>query len=82
VDILTYELNGLEEPINVSIQYRDGQKVLVRTKKEIAEITKNLSPKEKAALSFVDPSEIVLFFNNSYHQANLENAEQIYLNEL
>ena len=82
VDILTYELNGLEEPINVSIQYRDGQEALVRTKKEIAELTANLSEEEKAALSFIDPSEIVLFFNNSYHQPNLENAEQIYLNEL
>ncbi|CAI2180300.1 14222_t:CDS:2, partial [Funneliformis geosporum] len=82
VDILTYELNGLEEPINVSIQYRDGQEALVRTKKEITELTANLSEEEKASLSFIDPSEIVLFFNNSYHQPNLENAEEIYLNEL
>ncbi|CAJ0898768.1 12957_t:CDS:2, partial [Entrophospora sp. SA101] len=57
VDILTYELNGLEEPINLTIQYRDGKEALVRTKAEQEELTKNLTKEEKANLSFLDPSE-------------------------
>ncbi|CAJ0839694.1 3967_t:CDS:2 [Entrophospora sp. SA101] len=59
VDILTYELNGLEEPINLTIQYRDGKEALVRTKAEQEELTKNLTKEEKANLSFLDPSEVV-----------------------
>jgi hypothetical protein len=82
VDIQTYELNGLEEPINLTIQYRDGKKTMVRTKKEQEELTKNLTPEEKAQLSFIDPSEVVCFFNNPLHRPNLEGAETLYLEDL
>ncbi|CAG8574116.1 4824_t:CDS:2, partial [Scutellospora calospora] len=58
VDIQSYQLNGLEEPINLTIQYRDGKQVLVRTKTEQEELTKNLTPEEKTKLSFLDPSEV------------------------
>jgi len=82
VAIQAYELNGLEEPLNLTIQYRDGKEALVRTKAEIAELTQNLTPEEKASLSFLDPSEVVCFFNNPTHRPNLEGAEEIYLNDL
>ena len=82
VDILAYELNGLEEPLNLTIQYRDGKEALVRTKAEQEELTKNLTSEEKASLSFLDPSEAVCFFNNPTHRPNLEGAEEIYLNDL
>ncbi|KLL03333.1 MAG: hypothetical protein MRECE_19c015 [Mycoplasmataceae bacterium CE_OT135] len=82
VDILTYELNGLEEPINLTIQYRDGKEAMVRTKDQITELTKNLTQEEKSQLSFLDPSEIVCFFNNPSHRPNLEGAEEIYLEDL
>jgi hypothetical protein len=81
-EIQAYELNGLEEPTNLTIQYRDGREALVRTEEEIAELTKNLSPEEKSQLSFIDPSEVVCFFNNSSHRPNLEGAEEIYLEDL
>jgi hypothetical protein len=82
VDITSYELNGLEEPINLTIQYRDGKEALVRTKAEQEELTKNFTQEEKAQLSFLKPSEIVCFFNNPTHRPNLEGAEEIYLNDL
>jgi len=91
VDILTYELNGLEEPINLSIKYRDGKESLVRTKTEIEELAQALDPKKdlktnlqelKKHFSFLDPSEIVCFFNNPTHRPNLEDAESIYLDDL
>ena len=82
VDILSYELNGLEEPINLTIQYRDGKEALVRTKAEQEELTKSLTQEEKANLSFIDPAEIVCFFNNPTHRPNLEGAEEIYLEDL
>jgi len=82
VDILSYELNGLEEPINLTIQYRDGKEALVRTEAEQEELTKNLSKEEKTQLSFLKPSEVVCFFNNSAHRPNLEGAEEIYLEDL
>jgi len=82
VDVLSYELNGLEEPINLTIQYRDGKQALVRTKAEQEELTKNLTKEEKAQLSFLDPQEVVCFFNNHTHRPNLEGAEEIYLNDL
>jgi hypothetical protein len=81
-DLQTYQLNGLEEPTNLTIQYRDGKEALVRTPTEIAALTKDLTKEEKAQLSFLDPSEVVCFFNNSLHRPNLENAEQIYLEDL
>jgi len=82
VDIQTYQLNGLVEPTNLTIQYRDGKQSLVRTKAEQEELTENLTEAEKANLSFIDPSEVVCFFNNSSHRPNLEGAEDIYLEDL
>ena len=88
VAIQTYELNGLEEPINLTIQYRDGKEALVRTKEEIEELAKDLDPNKNLAenvqelkkhFSFIDPSEVVCFFNNPTHRPNLEGAEDIYI---
>ena len=91
VDILTYELNGLEEPINLTIKYRDDKEALVRTREEIEELAQALDPKKDLAtnlqelkkhFSFLDPSEVVCFFNNPAHRPNLEGAEEIYLEDL
>jgi len=91
VTIQDYELNGLEEPTNLVIQYRDGKQALVRTKQEIEELAQNIDPTKglktnleelKKHFSFLDPSEIVCFFNNPTHTSNLQNAEDIYLNDL
>jgi hypothetical protein len=82
VDIQDYEINGLEEPVNITIKYRDGKEVLVRTREEVAELTQNLSKEERAELSFLDPEDVVCFFNNPAHRANLEEAESIYLEDL
>jgi hypothetical protein len=91
VDIQAYELNGLEEPINLTIKYRDGQEALVRTKEEIEELAQTLDPKKSLAenvselkkhFSFLDPAEVVCFFNNPSHRPNLEGAEEIYLDDL
>jgi len=82
VDLQDYEINGLEEPVNITIKYRDGREALVRTREEIAELTKNLSAEERTELSFIDPSEVVCFFNNPTHRPNLEDAENIYLEDL
>ena len=82
VDIQAYEINGLEEPVNITIKYRDGKEALVRTREEIEELTQKLSKEERAELSFLDPSEVVCFFNNPSHRPNLEDAEDIYLEDL
>jgi hypothetical protein len=86
VEVLAYEINGLEEAVNITIKYRDGKEVLVRTREEIDELTKGLSEAEIQALKrdfcFLDPSEVVCFFNNPTHRANLEDAENIYLEDL
>ena len=82
VDIQAYELNGLEEAVNITIKYRDGKEALVRTREEIEELTQKLTPEQRAELSFLDPSEVVCFFNNPSHRPNLEGAEDIYLDDL
>ena len=82
VELLYYELNGLEELVNITIKYRDGKEALVRTRAEIEELTKKLTPEERAELSFLKPSEVVGFFNNPTHRPNLEDAEDIYLEDL
>ena len=40
VELLYYELNGLEEPVNITIKYRDGKEAKVATKAEQEELTK------------------------------------------
>jgi hypothetical protein len=82
VELLYYELNGLEEAVNITIKYRDGKEALVRTKEEKEELTKKLTSEQRAKLSFIDPSEVVCFFNNPTHRPNLEDAETIYLDDL
>ena len=46
VDIQSYEINGLEEPVNITIKYRDGKEALVRTRAEIEELTQKLTVQE------------------------------------
>jgi hypothetical protein len=82
VDIQSYEINGLEEAVNITIKYRDGKEALVRTRAEIEELTQKLTPEQRAELSFVNPQEVVCFFNNPTHRPNLEDAETIYLDDL
>jgi hypothetical protein len=82
VELLYYEINGLEEAVNITIKYRDGKEALVRTRAEIEELTQKLTPEQRAELSFLDPSEVVCFFNNPLHRPNLEGAEEIYLEDL
>jgi hypothetical protein len=82
VELLYYEINGLEELVNITIKYRDKKEALVRTREEKEELTQKLSKEERAELSFLDPSEVVCFFNNPTHRPNLENAEDIYLEDL
>jgi hypothetical protein len=63
----------------------------VRTQEEIEELAQTLDPKKTLAenvkelkkhFSFIDPSEVVCFFNNPTHRPNLEDAEEIYLEDL
>jgi len=82
VELLYYEINGLEETVNITIKYRDGKEALVRTKEEKEELTQKLTPEQRAELSFLDPKEVVCFFNNPGHRPNLEDAEEIYLEDL
>jgi len=82
VELLYYEINGLEEPVNITIKYRDGKEALIRTRAEIEALTQKLTPEQRAELSFLDPSEVVCFFNNPGHRPNLEGAEDIYLEDL
>ena len=80
VDIVNSSLNGLKKLVEVSVQYADGKTALVRTKEEIK--TMNLIPEQKEKMEFIDPSEIVYWFNNPTQTPNLLSAESIYLNEL
>ncbi len=80
VDIVNSSLNGLKKLVEVSVQYADGKTALVRTKEEIK--TMNLTPEQKEKMEFIDPSEIVYWFNNPTQTPNLLSAETIYLNEL
>src|SRR3954465_6291966 len=59
VDLLTYQINGLEEITEATIQYRDGKQALVRTKAEIQALAESLTPEELAKLEFLDPTEVV-----------------------
>lgn len=81
-DLLTYEVNGLEELTKVTLQFRDGSQYLVRTRAEKEELLKNLRKEEKHKLKFWKPEEVVYFVNNSSLTANLVGAETIYLDDL
>jgi hypothetical protein len=80
--MISNKVDGFGNPVEVTIEYKDGKQKLVRNKQEIEELTKNMSEEEKNKLEFIDPSEVVYWFNNSTHTSNLRDAETIYLEDL
>jgi hypothetical protein len=79
VDLIGYEENDLGTFDGVEIQLKSGK--TYRMRPEEYEPLKDLEGKEIREI-FLKDSEIVLFFNNSTKRPNLEEAEEIYLNDL
>jgi len=89
VDLVNYETNDLGTYENIEIQFKSGK--VMRTK------PKNLEPAVKPTIKesgynpkkgketeeiFLKEEEIILFFNNQAHTANLKDAETIYLDNI
>jgi len=87
VDLEKYEENDLGSYDNIEIKFKSGK--TQRTKPTNQEQT-NQQPvlssgvveKETKKEIFLKEEEIILFFNNSTKTSNLQNAEEIYLNDL
>jgi len=86
VDLIAYEENDLGGYSEVEIKLRSG--TTRRTKPteyelpaeaKVSGYTHQAQPSKEI---FLKPEEIILFFNNSNKTANLEDAEEIYLNDL
>jgi len=76
VDLINYEENDLGEIENIEIQFKSGKSQ--RTRPNDYQEPKEPEKKE----IFLKDEEIILFFNNSSHTANLQDAESIYLEDL
>jgi hypothetical protein len=76
VDLMAYSLNDLDQVEDITIQFKSGQQM--RTKPQDYQAPENPDQRE----IFLKPKEVVLFFNNSTKRPNLEDAEEIYLNDL
>jgi hypothetical protein len=76
VDLIGYQENDLGTFDGVEIQLKSGK--TYRMKPTNYEPPEN--PHEREI--FLKDQEVVLFFNNSSHRPNLEEAEEIYLNSL
>lgn len=87
LDLIKYETNDLGTYDNIEIKFKSGK--IMRTKpKSLAKENKNvfssgwLGKKEETKEIFLKEEEVILFFNNQKHSANLTNIEEIYLNDL
>ena len=97
VDLIAYQENDLGTYSDIEILFRSGKTMRMKPY-EIPEPVKVSGPspnepkpkerslgsfsQEKVREIFLKPEEIILFFNNSTHRPNLEEAETIYLNDL
>ena len=95
-DLIAYEENDLGGYSDIEILFRSGKTMRTKPEYEAEQVkvsgyTHKPKPKERSLGSFspekvreifLKDSEVVLFFNNSAKTANLEEAEEIYLNEL
>ena len=76
VELVKYEENDLGTYENIGISFKSGKTQRTRPK-DYVEPTE----KDKKEI-FLKPEEIILFFNNSAHAPNLQDAETIYLDDL
>lgn len=76
--------NDLGELENITIQFRSGKTQRVKPKEtEKPNLqTSGYQAKEEVKEIFLNPAELVCFFNNPSHTPNLQGAEEIYLNDL
>jgi hypothetical protein len=65
----------LEELTEVTIEFRGGEKRLVRTQAEQKEILAKLKPWERNEIKFQKPEDIIYFVNNSKFEKNLPGVE-------
>jgi uncharacterized protein YlzI (FlbEa/FlbD family) len=79
--IIDFKVNGLEELTEVTIEFRDGEKRLVRTEKEKEEILSKIRSSERNKIKFQKPENVIYFINNSNFGENLLGAED-YLDEM
>jgi hypothetical protein len=79
--IIDFKINGIEKLSQVIIEFRDGEKRLVRTPAEKEEILAKLRPWERNKIRFQRAEEVVYFVNNSNFGENLLGAED-YLDEM
>lgn len=92
VDLEKYEENDLGTYDNIEIKFKSGKsqktkpKNLIEPKKEkslFSFIFSGSEPKKSQQKEiFLKDEEIILFFNNSSKTSNLQNAEEIYLNDI
>ena len=89
VDLIKYETNDLGTYENIEIQFKSGK--VMKTKPKNLEPVKETTIKEsgynpkkgkETEEIFLKEEEIILFFNNQAHTANLKDAETIYLNNI
>lgn len=87
LDLVHYDTNDLGTYENIEIKFKSGK--IMRTKPTSPKaklsqkvLTSGSNPKEEPPEIFLKDQEIILFFNNSYHTANLEGAEDIYLENI
>lgn len=75
------KINGLEQLTEVTIEFRDGEKKLVRTEAERAEIIKKTPEWKRKGILFEKPENVAYFVNNSNFGENLLGCEN-YLDEM
>jgi len=88
VDLIKYETNDLGTYENIEIQFKSGK--VMRTKPKSLETKKATTiktsghslKKEEVKELFLKEEDIILFFNNYSHTANLKDAETIYLDNI
>jgi hypothetical protein len=85
VDLISYEENDLGGYSEVEIKLKSGKTYRMKPEYETPELTKvsgySHKPKPPKEI-FLKEAEVVLFFNNSSKTPNLEEAQEIYLNDL
>ena len=95
VDLVNYETNDLGTYENIEIQFKSGKVMKTQPRNlenakatTIKESGYSLKKEEEATAShqteeiYLKEEEIVLFFNNQAHTANLKDAETIYLDNI
>ncbi|HEY6435820.1 MAG TPA: hypothetical protein VIY47_04460 [Ignavibacteriaceae bacterium] len=92
MDLISYEENDLGTYDNVEIQLKSGKTYRMKPENYeppqkkglfswLSGYLPNTEPKPPKEI-FLKDEEVILFFNNSAKTANLEEAQEIYLNDL